>query len=194
MLEESSLVISEFLQDPFSTPFAIANTTEEPSTSTTKLNLDNGEVVCKVKKLRISEGSSLTINTPVGAAGVRGTTFSFSYLPNQNGTDQGTLTLSVTEGEVTLTDKDGNETAVTAGNEAVISFTSRVDPVTGADIIIEITGKEVREIPAARIDEINQVAAKGEFDTKRVIFGPSALNIRETLQTLGGPVTNVSPQ
>lgn len=191
--ENCTLVISEFLQDPFSTPFAMPIATEEPTTSTTKLNLKSGEVVCKVKKLRADEGSTLTINTPVGAAGVRGTTFSISYLPNQNGTDRGTFTLSVTEGEVSLTDNDGNVTIVAAGEEIVISFRSGRDPVTGADIVTEIINQQVRAIPAARLNRINQIAARGQTDTELIIFDPSEVNVLDTLQALSAPVAPVNP-
>lgn len=200
--EKSTLVISEFLQNPFSTPFMMPIETEEPSTSTTKLNLKNGEVVCKVKKLRRDEGSSLTIETPVGAAGVRGTTFAVSYLPNQNGTDRGTYTLSVTEGEVSLTDSAGNVTLVPAGKEIVISFRTGVDPLTGETIVIEIISKQVRDIPADRLNMIKRVAAKGEADAEWIVFEPTEADLlqvihfpEERLPFIDPrPVTEVNPQ
>lgn len=202
VVEKSTLVISEFLQNPFSTPFAMAIATEEPTTSTTKLNLKNGEVVCKVKKLRIDEGSSLTVETPVGAAGVRGTTFAVSYLPNQNGTDTGTYILSVSEGEVSLTDNEGNLTLVTAGKEIVIIFRTKVDPLTGKTIVIEIISKQIRDIPADRLNMIKRVEAKGEADAEWVIFEPTEADILQVIQFSEErpplinprPVTEVDPQ
>ncbi len=193
VLESSSLVITEFLQDPFSTPFAMPVATEEPTTSTTKLNLTSGEVVCKVKKLRTEQGSSLTIVTPVGAAGVRGTTFAISYIPSKNGTDKGTYTLSVTEGEVSFTDNDGNVTIVGAGKELVVSFRTGTDPVTGAVTVVEILGKQVRNIPGDRLNTINQVAAKGEVDAKVVIFESTVANVLNTMPAFGTPITPVNP-
>ncbi len=187
VLEESSIVISEFLQDPFSTPFAMPTATEEPTTSTTELNLNGGEVVSKVKKLNISDGSSMTIRTPVGAAGVRGTTFALSYLPNQNGTDRGTLTLSVTEGEVSFTDKDGNVTIVRAGQELTISFKSSVDPATGITTVTEIVSTSVGPIPAARLARINQAVDAGETSAEFVIFEGADGNLLNTLQVLTAP-------
>ena len=186
VLENSSLVISEFLQDPFSAPFAMPTATEEPTTSTTKLNLNRGEVICKVKKLSTDGGSSMIINTPVGAAGVRGTTFSFSYLPNQDG-DRGTLTLSVTEGTVTLTDKDGNETVVTAGQQVVVSFRSTTDPATGITTVTELISTTVGAIPPGRQNAINQVVTTGENAANFVIFESTQLNLLNTLQVLTAP-------
>jgi hypothetical protein len=76
--------------------------TEEPTTSVTRLNLKNGEVVCNVKKLHTKGpgGSSFEVKTPVGAAGIRGTTFSVRFIPAADGSGKGTCALSVTEGEV----------------------------------------------------------------------------------------------
>jgi len=165
LLENTSLEISKFLQAPFSTPFAMPIATEEPTTSSTEMKLNKGEVVCKVKKLRTAEGSYLTVNTPVGAAGVRGTTFSVSYSPAADG-GQGTYTLSVTEGSVEMTDANGNPTTVTAGNEIVITFTSTTDgdgntTLTIADVVNQ-------PITPARQLAINNAANDQEADN--VIF------------------------
>ena len=167
---------------------------EEPSTSTTKLNLKNGEVVCKVKKLRMDEGSSLTVETPVGAAGVRGTTFAVSYLPNQNGTDVGTFTLSVTEGEVSLTDSEGNVTLVPAGKEIVISFRTAVDPVTGDTTVVEILSKEIRDIPANHLNMINRTATKGDADAESIVFEPTNADILQLIQFPKEQFSTIEPK
>jgi hypothetical protein len=52
---------------------------EEPAVSSTKMMLLNGEVVSNVKKLKA--GSEYVVNSPIGAAGVRGTFFSVKYDP-----------------------------------------------------------------------------------------------------------------
>lgn len=113
LLPDTTLVISEFLQDPFASPFSSEELTQEPTTSVTKLQLVQGEIVGTVKKLRTEQGSSLVVNTPVGAAGVRGTTFAISYRNGQ-------CVLSVTEGSVEITDSNGKKTTVSAGFEVVI--------------------------------------------------------------------------
>lgn len=161
LLANSSLIISQFLQDPFSLPYTTAIVTEEPTTSVTKLNLVKGEVVCNVKKLRTKEGSSFVVNTPVGAAGVRGTIFAVSYVPDPSGGNKWVYTLSVTEGEVALTDDKGNVTLVTAGKEVVITVRVLEDPRDGTTTVIEVLDMDIQDIPEDRRNMINEQAAKG---------------------------------
>ena len=77
----STLSIDEFLQDPFAQPVKVSELIDEPTTSITKLNLIRGELMSNVKHLRREKGSSFTVQTPVGAAGIRGTTFQILYRP-----------------------------------------------------------------------------------------------------------------
>lgn len=160
LLENSSLVITDFLQNPFSMPITTAIVTEEPSTSVTELNLAKGEVVCNVKKLRRNEGSSFTVNTPVGAAGVRGTIFSVSFVEDAEGNGKWVYTLSVTEGEVALTDTNGNVRLVAAGKEVVITVRVAEDPETGKVTVIEVLDFEIQDISDDRRDFINETAGK----------------------------------
>ncbi|MEX1049082.1 MAG: FecR domain-containing protein [Akkermansiaceae bacterium] len=193
LLENSELVISEFLQDPFSTPYAMATATEEPTTSVTSLNLVEGEVVCNVKKLRVKEGSSLVVNTPVGAAGVRGTIFVVKYTTDENG--NAIYTLSVTEGEVSLTDSNGQVTLIAAGKEVVVSVTLSVDPVTGETTVAEVLSMEVQDIPAARLAMINQVVADGATAVETIIVGVTEANLIDVLtQALDAPPVVIDPQ
>lgn len=200
--QKSKLVISEFLQNPFGTPFSMPVEDQEPTVSTAKLNLTEGEVVCKVKKLHSDKGSSLTIDTPVGAAGVRGTTFAVSYFPNKHGNGKGSYLLSVSEGTVSLTDKDGNVTLVTAGQELEILFTSRVNPLTGKITVIEIFSKRSRDIPLDRLNRIKRIADQGEFHADFVIFEAykwDLLHLEESISTIPpiiyppNSVTEVNP-
>jgi FecR protein len=180
--ENSSLVISEFLQDPFAKPYATTILTEEPTTSVTKLNLPSGEIVCNVKKLRTKEGSSLTVNTPVGAAGVRGTIFAVSYVPDGSG--NWIYTLSVTEGEVALTDADGNVTIVPAGKEVVISVRPTKDPRTGAITDIEILSLKLQDIPQERQNMINAEAAKGADAALEIFVDVMDVNLLDAFQEI----------
>jgi hypothetical protein len=157
--EKTSLVISEFLQDPFST----TSESEEPSVSTMKLELKRGEAICDVKKLRTDKGSSMTINTPVGAAGVRGTTFAISYLPNADGAGKGSYTLSVTEGSVEFRNEKGEMELVEAGKSIEISFTFETDPQSG-ETKITVQKRETRNLSQERISEINEKAEKGKTE------------------------------
>jgi hypothetical protein len=96
--ENSQLVIDEFLQDPFPANITMANIDTEPTTSKTKLRLNHGELVGNVKHLQHTKGSTFTVDTPVGAAGIRGTTFRIVFRPN--GTGLAFFSLSTVEGNV----------------------------------------------------------------------------------------------
>lgn len=77
--ENSLLSIDEFVQKPFSEIFKMAEAVKEPSRSETRMNLIRGDVITNVKKLNTKEGSKFEIKTPVGLAGIRGTTFQIEY-------------------------------------------------------------------------------------------------------------------
>lgn len=68
---DTELVLERFLQEPFGMTIRIKDLEEEPSVSQTTLVLSRGEVTAKVKKLRFARGSSFTVRSPVGAAGLR---------------------------------------------------------------------------------------------------------------------------
>jgi hypothetical protein len=78
---KSTFYIEEFMQDPFSQPVKASELVDEPTTSTTKLTLIRGELMSNVKHLRHDKGSTFSVQTPVGAAGIRGTTFQILYRP-----------------------------------------------------------------------------------------------------------------
>jgi hypothetical protein len=192
--QKTSLVIAEFLQDPFSTPYAMPTEDTEPNVSTTKLNLVEGEVVCKVKKLNTDEGTSFEINTPAGAAGIRGTTFAVTYVPDSDGSGKGRYVLSVTEGEVSLTDANGNVTRVLAGRELAIQFRSTVNEATGEATIQEIISREIRDIPQDRLDSINRAAEQGEVIADTVVFNVNQENLLGILPIAeGAPAVAPAP-
>lgn len=95
---DTELVIDEYLQDPFAETVKVAALTDEPTVSRTKLSLNRGELVGNVKKLKYERGSSFSVQTPVGAAGIRGTTFRIVFRPQ--GTGQAFFTLSTASGIV----------------------------------------------------------------------------------------------
>jgi hypothetical protein len=105
IVEENSVVeVAKFLQEPF---VGTMTAGAEPSVSETQLNVQSGGVVSVVAKLR--KGSSYTVSSPVGAAGVRGTSFFYNYDPATGGGE-----LSVTEGSVVL-NVGGQQVTVGAG-------------------------------------------------------------------------------
>lgn len=79
--EKSLVELDEFTQHPFSAMFKMSEATAEPSNSQTRLDLVRGELIANVKKLNKEEGSNFEIKTPLGVAGIRGTTFQISYIP-----------------------------------------------------------------------------------------------------------------
>lgn len=97
---ETTMVIEQFLQDPFAATLSMADLVEEPTTSKTKLHLMKGELVGKVAHLKRDQGSEFTVQTPVGAAGIRGTTFRIVFRPSGTGQAFAVFSLSTVEGQV----------------------------------------------------------------------------------------------
>lgn len=130
---DTSLAIDEFTQDPFAEDQSVSKLTSEPTTSKTKLNLSRGELVGNVKKLNYDAGSSFSIQTPVGAAGIRGTTFRIVFRPD--GTGKAFFSLTTVEGNVVLASGTVNlpsETSVAENKEVEVLIDVNVDAETGA--------------------------------------------------------------
>lgn len=144
----SDLDIETFLQDPFANNYEPAKETDEPSHSETSIKLTRGELVGNVKKLRNAGqpgGSTFKIGTPVGAAGIRGTTFRIVYRPTGNG-QAFNFTLTTVEGNVEVTLATGTITAppvsVTQNTEVVINNVT-VDTATNTISVTTATGTTV---------------------------------------------------
>lgn len=155
---DSVLDIETFLQDPFAQDFKVAEATAEPSTSTTRLNLTRGELIGNVKKLNAADGSTFSVQTPVGAAGIRGTTFRIVFRPDGAGraqfsitTVEGNVVLLVGEVEVPID--------ATAGEprEVSVEVDVQVDPVTGT-VTVQLGGQTFTSqvAPAASTAEVMQ--------------------------------------
>lgn len=98
---KSTLSIDEFLQDPFAQPVKVSELIDEPTNSSTKLNLIRGELMSNVKHLRREKGSVFSVQTPVGAAGIRGTTFQILYRSMEN-ERVASFALRMVEGKIAL--------------------------------------------------------------------------------------------
>lgn len=134
----SRLAIEEFKMDPLATDIAVADLQSEPNVSKTRLNLAYGEVVGNVKKLNQAGGSSFDIKTPVGAAGIRGTTFRIVMRITPSG--QVSFTLSTAEGNVSFSGTlqvAAGEVSVTDGQE--VTATATVDPATNQVTSVQIS-------------------------------------------------------
>lgn len=141
---DTELVIEEFLQDPFASTVRMADLAEEPSRSRTRLALNRGELVGNVKKLKHAEGSSYTVVTPVGAAGIRGTTFRIVFRPVAVGQAFGAIpqqtefSLVTLEGDVSFQQGPLLPTAPVPGGGGVAGRPG-ISVRTGQQIVLNLT-------------------------------------------------------
>lgn len=138
---ESRLEIQEFLMDPLQADVpSVAALTAEPTRSQTNLRLEFGEMVGNVKTLNRAAGSTFSVSTPAGAAGIRGTTFRIVYRPTGNGRAFN-FQLSTSEGVVLYegtTQLGAAAVNVPLGQQ--IQVVAQVDPATNAVTISVPTG------------------------------------------------------
>jgi len=163
----SRLNIEEFKMDPLAADIRAADIKDrEPTVSKTNLLLVEGELVGEVKKLNRDAGSYYNIRTPVGAAGIRGTTFRIVFRPTGDGRAF-TFQLSTAEGVVLfegtaaapgagVSVPDGQEITVTAevnpaGEIVSVSTPTATQPIAAADVAV---------IQAAVIEVIEQAKAE----------------------------------
>jgi FecR-like protein len=177
---DSTLSIDEFLQDPFAKDVPLADLKEEPTTSSTKVNLSRGELVGNVKHLHTAQGSTFIVNTPVGAAGIRGTTFRIVFRPDSTG--KVFFTLSTADGEVLYRAPAGQEVHVESGKEVVVNVEVKVDTTTGT---VTVTAPPVVEakhdMPAETRTTIEHAAQQIVESSTTVILSSST------------PTTSTSP-
>ena len=126
--EGSEVEITKFEQEVFSGPLPVG---AEPSVSNTEIKIVNGAVTSKVAKLKT--GSSYVVKSPVGAAGVRGTTFRVEY----NSTTRAYAVLTL-EGEVVAT-----------GNANGQDYTVRANQGTDGSSLFNLTTAQIRQIENA---------------------------------------------
>ncbi len=132
---ETTLIIEKFLADPFGgSAEAMAASADEPTVSNTQLRIVRGEIVGQVKHLRYGSGSTYQIETPVGAAGIRGTTFQVSFVITGN--NIALFSLGVVEGDIGFIPAGRTNTVdVRAGTQVTVNVSVSVDPRTGAATI-----------------------------------------------------------
>jgi hypothetical protein len=178
---DSQLEISEFLQNPFGDSFRIRDALHEPTVSTTRLYLRKGEIISQVKKLNRDAGSSFTVETAVGAAGIRGTAFRISYVIDRNLARYG---LSMAEGLIRFAPIRGRYVEVPAGKQ--IGVLAQINPATGAPVSIGETSAPADLSSAAQAELQQQVtdalgAAMGiQFSATGARTGTSPSNAGDT--------------
>jgi len=164
--QESKLAVEEFLMDPLDTPINVSQLTKEPSISKTKLNLAYGEVVGEVKHLNREAGSTFNIETPVGAAGIRGTTFRIVFRPTGDG-KAFKFTLSTAEGIVLFTGTSQGGAGVDVPKDKEVVVTADIDPVTGKVSSLEVS--DVQNISPAAFqvitDSVNSAIVQAQQTT-----------------------------
>ncbi len=165
----SELNIEVFLQSPFEGNYEPSNSNDEPSVSTTNMKLTRGELVGKVKKLKRGGAveSRFTVGTPVGAAGIRGTTFKITYRPTGDG--RFTFSLTTQEGNVELAMGSVNAppTVVSANQEVVLNnvevnaLTNQVTATTstGQTVVVSAPPPAVSASPEI-IEQVKAVATQ----------------------------------
>lgn len=189
---DSVLSIEEFLQDPFEKEIAIADLKEEPTSSTTRLNLARGELVGNVKHLRQERGSTFTVQTPVGAAGIRGTTFRIVFRPDANG--KAFFTLSTADGHVLFEAPAGEQVHVESGKEVVVNVDVQVDATTGAVTVTAPPVIEAAKDMPAETQVIIQAAAQQSVEAaKQVILSTTTSTTPAPGGNPLGTDTNVNP-
>jgi hypothetical protein len=154
----TTLNIETFEQDPFADDVKLSEIKREPTTSTTRLNLTKGELVGKVVHLNIDRGSEFTVQTPVGAAGIRGTTFQITYTPGPNNTAFFTITTS--DGTVVFTGTTVLPVSVPAGKQVVVTFNS-----TNGVATTPVAAQDTPPATAAAIQAESQLIATAVANT-----------------------------
>lgn len=182
---DSVLDIDTFTMDPSDAPLNPDTIVNEPTVSKTKINLTKGELVGKVAKLNKAGGSDFTVQTPVGAAGIRGTTFRIVYRPG--GTGQAFFSLTTIEGsvDVTLADQAIPVSSVGANQEVVLAnVTVTVNDTTGA---VTIT------MPAGTSAAVQQATAAATMQVLAVVQTMSDATANITISTNGPTIVLETP-
>jgi|GEM_PF-1588540 len=137
------LIIEQFTQGAFrESGRKVEDLKEEPSQSTTQLELAYGEMVFNVKKLK--NGSSFEIESPIGIAGIRGTDGKLTILQDPN---SGIITggLSMLDGNVEFTDPSGNSMFVGPGQGTLVQVTATGQQI-GSTFQAPVSPEEAQEI------------------------------------------------
>ncbi|HYC70893.1 MAG TPA: FecR family protein [Opitutaceae bacterium] len=183
----SKLRIDKFLMDPLADPASVANATEEASPSQTELNLEFGEIVGNVKKLKGQ--SNYTIKTPVGAAGIRGTTFRIVFRPTGDGRAFN-FQVTTAEGLVVFEGTSaGSGAPVEIGADQEIVVTVVVENGNA-----QITGPvQTQQISAEAQQQIQQVVEQVTQAVQQTDFTPSGNTPQNPPTPPGPPETPAGP-
>jgi hypothetical protein len=167
---DSNLDIEQFDQDPFSESIKVSDIKQELGTSTTRLNLTKGELVGKVVHLNVDRGSQFTVQTPVGAAGIRGTVFRIVFHPLPNG--KAFFVVTTADGRVVFTGVTANQVSIPAGKQVVATFDyTPGQPASTASPVTVVTNTPPTE--TAAIQAASQAIVTATVNT---VIPPSSSN------------------
>jgi hypothetical protein len=196
--QDSSLDIDQFEQDPFTTDLNMGALKREPGTSTTRLNLSRGELVGKVVHLNVEIGSEFSVQTPVGAAGIRGTTFRIVFRPDKNG--KAFFVVTTAEGFVVFHGTTAGPVNIPAGKTVVATFdytppSGNASPGTGTTGPVNVESKDVSPVELAQIDGASQaiVTANAVTNFPANTGGPSATPQSAPSTTTTPPAPVITP-
>jgi hypothetical protein len=159
---DSSLDIEKFEQDPFADDIKMSDLKQETGTSTTRLNLTKGELVGKVVHLNVDKGSEFTVQTPVGAAGIRGTVFRIVFRPGRDG--KAFFVITTSDGTVVFRGVTSGPISVPAGKQVVATFNYTPPSTTGGTTappttIVPVTTNDTSPADESQITTIVQAFA-----------------------------------
>ncbi len=176
---DSTLDIDKFEQDPFAEDLKISDMKAEPGTSTTRLNLTKGELVGKVVHLNVDKGSEFTVQTPVGAAGIRGTTFRIVFRPGPGG--KAFFVVTTADGRVVFTGVTSAPVSIPAGKQVVATFD--YTPATPATATEPAKPAVTSPVTIVSTDTTPAEAAQVQVAAQQIVT---------TVQTIVVPATNSS--
>jgi hypothetical protein len=188
--ENSKFIVGEFLQDSYEFVFTngavllprdvekfgadkaalmTLNASEEkwnelhsePTMSKSKFVLEEGTMVANSKKLR--PGSNMDIVTPIGTAGIRGTTWRLSVTRIGN-SENFKGSLEVSEGNVVFTKPDGSGSVSVAGGFR-LDFAAIVTGKNTVNFTALSTTKMSPEIVQALLSMVVEVAGRQNYFT-----------------------------
>jgi len=173
---DSNLDIDQFDQDPFAADVKVSDLKAEPGRSITKLNLTRGELVGKVVHLNVDRGSEFTVQTPVGAAGIRGTTFRIVFRPDPK-TGKAFFAVTTADGRVIFTGVTSGPVSIPAGKQVVATF-DYTAPTTpgGTGTVTNVTIPDVSDISVTEAADINTATQDIVSAANQVDFTPSGGN------------------
>ena len=114
---DTEFYIDQFEQAPFDhRGFTYYKPSNEPASSQIKLSVAEGTIEVDVAKLK--KESRYQVFTPLGSAGIRGTSF---FLSSQKGNQNAPVSIGVAEGRVQFTTAAGDSRSVSAGQAFGVS-------------------------------------------------------------------------